>query len=108
MDLEDPTNDLGPDINNPDINRPPINDVPTPEQHRPARPRPALINGGQPINYVPQEATQTMKTFPNRAMGRIKPLKPNTLDRQQEVAIQDRAKQRAKSGVKWVKTLDRV
>jgi hypothetical protein len=103
--------DLGPvipPVPMPDIYRPAIPAVPRPEQHRPERPRPALTNGGLPINYVPQEATQTIKTFPNRAMARIKPLKPNTLDKEEDAAVQERAKQREKSGVKWVKTLDRV
>jgi|CryBogDrversion2_1035201.scaffolds.fasta_scaffold124092_1 hypothetical protein len=64
-----------------------------------------------PINYVPQRQMQQINYGQNasagNAMGRIKPLKPNILDRQQEVQEQERKKMQDKSGVKWVKVLDR-
>jgi len=90
--MEDSTN--SPEVNAPVDNRPVTN----------ARPLPPL-----PINYVPLRNMERLgrNTFAqnrtmNKAMGRVKPLRPNLLDEKDKELAQERAGQRRKAGTKWV------
>jgi hypothetical protein len=89
-----------------------MSEDPQPLDARPPQLKPARELKPLPINYVPMREMDKIdsRTFAqNRtafnAMGRIKPLQPNTLDIADAEKAKELAEQRRKAGHKWVKVM---
>ena len=79
-------------------------------QHTPIVPPAFPINAPRPAPAVSSptgfDNTPSSMGGMNSPMTLIKPLKPNTLDRQAAVAEQERERVKRRSNVSWVATLD--